>query len=48
MDVQLYVTDKERGNVNWTFNFIVSVSFLMGLIIASYDNFIVIVNSSVK
>ena len=31
VDVQLYVTDKERGNVNWTFHFIVSVSFLMGL-----------------
>ncbi|XP_019851111.1 PREDICTED: uncharacterized protein LOC109581449 isoform X2 [Amphimedon queenslandica] len=24
-NVQLYVTDKERGNVNWTFHFIVSV-----------------------
>ena len=46
--MQLYVTDKERGNVNWTFHFIVSVSFLMGFIIASYDNFIVIVNSSAK
>ncbi|XP_019863618.1 PREDICTED: uncharacterized protein LOC109592664, partial [Amphimedon queenslandica] len=25
IDVQLYVTDKERGNVYWTFHFIVSV-----------------------
>ncbi|XP_019863950.1 PREDICTED: uncharacterized protein LOC109593201 [Amphimedon queenslandica] len=25
IDVQLYVSDKERGNVNWTFHFIVSV-----------------------
>ncbi|XP_019860988.1 PREDICTED: uncharacterized protein LOC109589326, partial [Amphimedon queenslandica] len=25
IDVELYVTDKERGNVNWTFHFIVSV-----------------------
>ena len=48
MDVQLYLNDKERGNVNWTFHFIVSVSCLIGLIIGSCDNFIVIVNSSVK
>ena len=26
VDVQLYLNDKERGNVNWTFHFIVSVS----------------------
>ncbi|XP_019863742.1 PREDICTED: uncharacterized protein LOC109592838, partial [Amphimedon queenslandica] len=25
IDVELYVTDKERGNANWTFHFIVSV-----------------------
>ena len=32
VDVQLYVNDKERGKVNWTFNFIVSVSslYIMG------------------